>query len=434
MSNKAVSIIKSIIPNLLLIISIGLVIIVIIPSGTSINEKKSEPINLNKSIVIALDPCKSDDRFKDKATDKTLTNIEVPLTENEIFFKEYLKKQIPGCIDFKHLTPSKIFLYFLFSSFSVCYNMTNTVINSLSNFINTLWLPDMPLWVKDYMPQFPGIFIFYIIVIIAISGFSKFIRIFMPIDIKISKKTSFIFDILFSLFSVITVLYVLCLLPTTLIYMYYLIKFAFIKDMPLYFSGLCVIMFFIVFLIFLPLILSTVQEGAKNKNDNKKKDNKKNDTKKKDNDKKGDGKKKGNDKKGDGKKKNDGKKNNSKKNDGKKNDGKKNDGKKNDGKKNDAPASSTSSSSTSSSANSSKNNDEDVDKAADTAWAYFSLLAIIVPIAACIYSLFIKCVNGLHDMNTKKIIYTNVYGLIVLVIIVFLEIYAPHINTLLTLF
>ena len=417
--NKPVSIIKSIVPNLLLIISIGLVMIILpceppVPNG----KKLTEPISLMKSVELGIKPC-GEPEVKTEVLNPLTENAkpdvtkpggllsglgkipfgpkiggnlepkkdEPPLTPNEKKFNELLQKAIEvngKCPDFKHLGFTNLFLYLMKSSMLVSSNMTTTIINALSNFISK------PLSFMAPVSGFlPGVFLFYIIIMLLLVSFSKFINIFMPIDIRIKKKAAFIYDILFSMFGVFSALYVVCLIPTIVIYLFYLLNFI-KQDTDKRLIGLCLFMFFSAFLIFLPLILDSVQEGLKNK--------------KKGNDKKKSSKKKGNDKK------------------------------KSSKKKSSAPArtssSSTTSSSTTSSSTTSSSTKKDDEKPKNNSWGYISLFTIIIPIASCIMSIWKNCWSGPHYVSPEKRNSIFLGGLVVLIIIIFLEIYAPHINNL----
>ena len=414
MSNKAVSTLKGIIPNIILIFCIGVVIIifptepfktnpinVITAADLSLipcNELKPQPViaeRINKNYqfppptkLIGGDltklepPSKKTENITPTKTEnipptKTEKKPELLYTDDEILFHEsltnYASFNIPGtkekaCKEFKDFKASQIFTYLLFSSCKVCSNMTDTMINLISKILH--------IRLSNF---FPCVLIFYIFIIGVIMAFSQFINLFIPINIKIKKSSALIYDILFSTFGVLAVLYVTCLLPTILIYFIYLIKFMGDKEMPPLIKLICFIMASTTLSVFTPLILDSVgKEGATNK---KKKD--------------------------DGKKKKDTKK-------------------RRDGIK-------SKKANTEDDAEDDTNNN-DADKASKNAWGYLSFISIIIPIFSCIYSLVNNFASGNRNITMTKLANVGWFGLIILVIIIFLEIYTPYVNTLLELF
>ena len=184
MSNKAVSTLKGIIPNIILIFCIG-VVIIIFPTEPF----KTKPINVITAADLSLIPCNElkpqpviaelinkntqfpptkligGDLTKLEPPSKKTENITPTKTENitptktektppellytddEILFHESLKNyasfNIPGtkekeCKAFKDFKASQIFTYLLFSSFKVCSNMTDTMINLISKIFHIL--------------------------------------------------------------------------------------------------------------------------------------------------------------------------------------------------------------------------------------------------------------------------------------------------------
>jgi hypothetical protein len=447
MSNKAVSTLKGIIPNILLIFCIGVVIIIfptepfvtkpinvitaadlsLIPCDTlkkktatvistetspMHNDKKNANNIYNNSKKSETDPLIGGNIPKSSETDPLIgkknennnnkNNETTPLIEkngkqenskqvdkktytaDEIEFQESLKNYasfiIPGttdkeCKPFKDFKASQIFTYLLFSSFKVCSNTTETMINLISKFLH------IPYVTVKGGTFFPNIFFFYIFIIGVTMAFSAFINLFIPINIKIKKSSALIYDILFSLFSVLAVLYVTCLLPTIVIYIIYLMKFITDPNMIPLIKVICFFMASVTLSVFLPLILDNVKEGARNK----KKKNNKNSKKKRDTKKRRDGIK-------------------SKKN-------------KDDDAEDDAEEAK-----------------KEADKASKNAWGYLSFISIIIPVAACVFSIVGTFFSGNRNTSISKLVNVGCFGLIILVIVIFLEIYTPYVNTLLELF
>ena len=183
MSNKAVSTLKGIIPNIILIFCIGVVIIifptepfktnpinVITAADLSLipcNELKPQPViaeRINKNYqfppptkLIGGDltklepPSKKTENITPTKTEnipptKTEKKPELLYTDDEILFHEsltnYASFNIPGtkekaCKEFKDFKASQIFTYLLFSSCKVCSNMTDTMINLISKILHT---------------------------------------------------------------------------------------------------------------------------------------------------------------------------------------------------------------------------------------------------------------------------------------------------------
>ena len=423
MSNKAVSTLKGIIPNIFLIFAIGVVIIIfptepleptinvitaadlsLIPCDTL----KPSPVNVISNVTSPMHNDKknannittpliggdltnpeniTNGKFKNENSEKApLINKSTPTkdkktyTDDELLFHESLKNYVsvitPGtkdkeCKPFDKFKTLKIFTYLLFSSFKVCCNMSDTVINLISKILHI-----------QYYNFFLNILFFYIFIIGVTMAFSAFINLFIPINIKIEKNTAIIYDVLFSIFGVLAVLYVTCLLPTIVIFIIYLVKFMIASDMIPLIMFICVVMLLITLSVFLPLILdSVVKEGATNKKSKNKDSKKKRDTKKR------------------------------------------RDGIKSKKNKDDAEDDTED-----------ITNNKDADKASKNAWGYLSFISITIPIFACIYSIFSKFFTKHHNTSIIKLANVGGYGLIILVIVIFLEIYTPYVNTLLELF
>jgi hypothetical protein len=210
---------KSLIPNVLLIFSIGMVIILILLSN-KYSELKT--IGVMASFYFTLHPCNSYEEYiakskKNKSCSgiqETNTSTSVKIDDKEIieavmsdFKEDYCNKQ--NIEDLEGMQPM---LYVARAAYLVSSNMSNIIIKGLYNILNLKGVYSL------------GVLILYLGMFFMLKFLREFIDGFIPAFMKgKKKKSSFIFDIIFSIFSIITVVYVLCLLPSILTYIMYLV-------------------------------------------------------------------------------------------------------------------------------------------------------------------------------------------------------------------
>ena len=391
MGNEAVPIIKTIFNNIFLVGAIAIVIC-IIPSPNT-NEKNNEAsIGLFKSFELSINPCsikktqptpseenfvkpllvyvikpKDDSTKKDESINKYTHNPLQNSSNNVRVIREQDKTDEEKCIDIKTIGDSSLFFYTMNSCYGVSANMTSTVIESLTYVIYKHY-PSIPL------SRF-GVLFFYLLIITLIWSFSKFINKFLPINLNKKQKKSFIIDIVFSILGIISVLYVICLIPTIMVYIGYLLKCMVADGTTATVKGLCFILFITALMTFLPIMFS-FQEGAKNKKNKSKKSKK---------------------------------------------------------RAEQASTTSSTNATTSTNATSDTTDSKDSKKSKDSdkcgnSWSYLSLLALFIPIIACVFTLVTKLFKGPHEMPHLKEV--GVYGLVVLLLTILLEIFVPTMNEL----
>ena len=277
---------KNVIPNVLLIFSIGMVIILLL---LSVKYTDLKTIGVMTSFYFTLHPCNSYETFiakskKDKSCSgiqETDTSTTVKIDDKEIiesvmgdFKEDYCNKQ--NIEDLEGMQPM---LYVCRAAYLVSSNMSNIIIKGLYNILNLKGVYSV------------GVLVLYLGMFFMLKFLREFIERVIPTFMKgKKKKSSFIFDILFSIFAIIMVVYVLCLIPTTITYLTYLL-YGFVFADGAGAANVLRTMYFICIII-LPIALwlvgasLNIKEGLKNKKNDKKggkkddkKDDKKNDTK-----------------------------------------------------------------------------------------------------------------------------------------------------------
>ena len=212
---------KHLIPNVLLIFSIGMLIILLL---LSVKFTDLKTVGIMTSFYFTLHPCNSYEAFIEKNKKNSscagIPQPETVINENEKatvaavmadFKEDYCEKR--NIEDLEGIQP---LLYVCRAAYLVSSNMSNFIIKGLYNILN----------LKGFYSI--GVLILYIGMFLLLKFLRELISKFIP-KTKIGKaKSSFIFDIFFSVFSIITVVYVLCLIPTIITYLLYLVYgFAF---------------------------------------------------------------------------------------------------------------------------------------------------------------------------------------------------------------
>lgn len=212
---------QHLVPNILLIFSIGVVIILLL---LSVKFSDLKTVGIMSSFYFTLHPCNSYETFIAKnKKNKSCAGIEQPetvinATEKETieavmadFKEDYCEKR--NIEDLEGMQPM---LYVCRAAYLVSSNISNIIIKGLYDILNLKGIYSV------------GVLILYIGMFLLLKFFRELIGKFIP-KIKIGKaKSSFIFDIFFSVFSITTVVYVVCLIPTIIIYLLYLVYgFAF---------------------------------------------------------------------------------------------------------------------------------------------------------------------------------------------------------------
>ena len=205
---------KSIIPNALLIFSIGVVIILIL---LSVKYTEIKTIGLMTSFYFALNPCNSYEEFiaktkKTKSCGDTVQKESVIVTDDKetiedvisSFKEDYCEKR-----DLEDLDGVQPLLYVCRAAYLVTSNMSNIIIKGLYKLLNLEGRYSV------------GVLMLYIGIFVVLKLFREFIDNFIPKGK--SKKSSFIFDIIFSIFSITTVVFILCLIPSIISYLMFLV-------------------------------------------------------------------------------------------------------------------------------------------------------------------------------------------------------------------
>ena len=208
---------KHLVPNVLLIFSIGVVIILLL---LSVKFTDLSTIGVMSSFYFTLHPCNSYESFieknkkngSSKGIEQTETETVINVNEKEAveaviadFKEDYCEKR-----DLEDLEGIQPLLYVCRAAYLVSSNMSNTIIKGLYNILN----------LQGYYSV--GVLILYLGMFFLLKFLRELINKFIP-KTKVGKaKSSFIFDIFFSIFSIITVLYVVCLVPTVITYLMYL--------------------------------------------------------------------------------------------------------------------------------------------------------------------------------------------------------------------
>lgn len=235
------------VPNALLIFSIGMVIILIL---LSVKFTELKAISVMSSFYFTLHPCNSYDDFIEKnKKNSACAGIPKPetvinATEKETteavmadFKEDYCQKR-----DLEDLQGIQPLLFVCRAAYLVSSNMSNSIIKGLYNIINLEGVYSI------------GVLILYLGMFFLLKFLRELINRFIPAFMKGNKKkSSFIFDIIFSIFSIITVVYVVCLIPTILTYLLYLV-FGVVFSDSVASTNVVRPMFFIMILI-IPLIL-----------------------------------------------------------------------------------------------------------------------------------------------------------------------------------
>ena len=209
---------KNLIPNALLIFSIGMVIILLL---LSVKYTGLKTISVMSSFYFTLHPCNSYDEFIAKSKkDKSCAGVpqkDIPSVINtnekesieavmEDFKKDYCEK-----INIEDMEGMQPMLYVCRAAYLVSSNMSNIIIKGLYNILN--------------FKGGAGVLILYVGMFLLLKFLREFIEQFIPTFAKSKKKkkSSFILDIIFSIFAIIAVFYVVCLIPTVLTYIMYLV-------------------------------------------------------------------------------------------------------------------------------------------------------------------------------------------------------------------
>jgi hypothetical protein len=205
---------KSLIPNVLLIFSIGMVIILLL---LSVKYTNLQTVSVMTSFYFTLHPCNSYESFLLKKTkDKSCAGVTqkdsiIDLNEKETiqavmadFKEDYCEKR--NIEDLEGMQPM---LYVCRAAYLVSSNMSNIVIKGLYSILNF----------KGGI----GVLMLYVGMFLLLKFLRDFIQQFIPTFAKSKKKSSFILDIIFSILSITAVVYVLCLIPTILTYLTYLL-------------------------------------------------------------------------------------------------------------------------------------------------------------------------------------------------------------------
>lgn len=202
---------KSIIPNALLIFSIGVVIILIL---LSVKYTEIKTISIMTSFYFALHPCNTYEEFiaKTKKTKSSGDTVQKDTDDKETieevissFKEDYCEKR-----DLEDLEGVQPLLYVCRAAYLVASNTSNIIIKGLYKILNLEGRYSI------------GVFMLYILIFSVLKLFREFINNFIPKMGK-SKKSSFIFDIIFSIFSITTVVYVICLIPSIITYLMFLV-------------------------------------------------------------------------------------------------------------------------------------------------------------------------------------------------------------------
>jgi hypothetical protein len=238
---------RHLVPNALLIFSIGMVIILIL---LSVKFTDLKAISVMSSFYFTLHPCNSYEDFIEK-NKKNSACAGIPQPETVInanekettaavmadFKEDYCQKK-----DLEDLQGIQPLLFVCRAAYLVSSNMSNSIIKGLYNILNLEGVYSI------------GVLILYLGMFFLLKFLRELINRFIPAFMKGNKKkSSFIFDIIFSIFSIITVVYVVCLIPTILTYLIYLVYGVVFSDSVA--STNVVRPMFFIMIVIIPLIL-----------------------------------------------------------------------------------------------------------------------------------------------------------------------------------
>ena len=254
---------KHLVPNVLLIFSIGMVIILLL---LSVKFTDLKTIGVMSSFYFTLHPCNSYETFIEKnKKNKSCAGSEQPATVINVierdaiesvmadFKEDYCEKR--NIEDLEGIQPM---LYVCRAAYLVSANMSNVIIKGLYDILNLKGIYSI------------GVLILYLGMFFLLKFLRELIGKFIPAFMKGNKqKSSFIFDIIFSIFSITTVVYVLCLIPTILTYLLYLV-YGFVFSDGAGATNVLRTMYFIIIVI-IPITIwlvgasLNVVEGARNR-------------------------------------------------------------------------------------------------------------------------------------------------------------------------
>jgi hypothetical protein len=219
----------SFIPNLLLIFSIGIIILFILYSID--NKCGLTPHGLFHFMGVS-DIMTYDVNTKSCKTPEELNMIRRKQIENKV---QITIPEPDKAIKDKDASWFALFGYIVTNAFKATLNSSNYIIRSLYDILNT----DSNCCI--------GVVMLYIMFYIISKFFKEIIQAFVPFDFfKLFKnkktKSSFLFDIIFSILSIISILFAVCLTVAIIVYIAFLFKGLFdssneysVKLIPIYF-------------------------------------------------------------------------------------------------------------------------------------------------------------------------------------------------------
>ena len=210
---------KNIIPNIILIVSIGIMMFLIILATTYTD---LHTVSIMTSFYYTVNPCTKFEEYKKTITRNSSCKVKVDTSDNIIKNDSLLEKNIQFVLgdfqkeycDIKNISDlegGEPFFFVCKAASLVCANVSNIVINNLSSIIN----------INKPINRF-GILFSYILLYTLCQLLHKIIAQVLS-KILANQNQAFIFNIIYSIFSVIILLFIVCLVPSIITYICYLI-------------------------------------------------------------------------------------------------------------------------------------------------------------------------------------------------------------------